>query len=429
MPFTDRQIAALKPKGQRYEKKEPGRTGLGIRVTPKGRRTWTFIYRYSGEQRRLVLGSYPAMGVAKAHKALADAKDKLELGLDPGAEVAGVREIERNAETVADLVDEYLERHARKKMSATTAAEDERVLRRDVIPEIGKLKAKEVTRRDLIRVLDVIEDRGASVLRNRVASVFSRLFMFALDRGVVEASPAVRIRRLEETSRDRFLSVAEIRSFWHGLDDADVTDPVRIALRFLLVTGQRRTEVAVTARTEIDDDEKLWHLPAARAKNGRDNLVPLPPLAWSLIEAADATRTRREPRNTNRKDRNPYDPAPSPWLFPSFRHSKSIGPHAITKALNRNREALAIGDARVHDLRRTFATWHGEMGTPAPVLSALLNHAPSNITDAVYNRATNIEPRRQAMQVWCEWLQRVIAGEQIDENVVRLSRSPRSARD
>ena len=82
----------------------PGRTGLGMRVTPTGVKTWTFRYRFEGNQRRMMSDTYPAMGMAKAHVALADAKEKLRTGGDPGAVVAEARAVERNAETVADLV-------------------------------------------------------------------------------------------------------------------------------------------------------------------------------------------------------------------------------------------------------------------------------------------------------------------------------------
>ena len=116
MPFTDRQISALKKKTQRYEVREPGRTGLGIRVTPRGEKSWTFMYRFAGKQKRMTLGGYPALSLSRAHKALADAKDKLRNGIDPGAELAEVREAERNAETMADLTAEYIERHAKPNM-------------------------------------------------------------------------------------------------------------------------------------------------------------------------------------------------------------------------------------------------------------------------------------------------------------------------
>ena len=421
MPFTDKQIAALKPKAQRYEKKEPGRIGLGIRVTPRGVKTWTFVYRCKGAQKRMVFGTYPKMGVADAHAALADARGKLRDGLDPGAILAEERQAEKEAETVAQLVEEYLERHARKTMK--TAAEDERLLRREVLPHWRGRRAKDISRRDIIRVLDIIEDRGARVTRNRVAGVLSRLYRFAMDRGIVNDSPAKGIRRLPEVKRDRFLTADEIRSFWHGLDAAGVTPVVRTALRFLLITGQRRSEVAGTPRVEIDEAEQLWLLPPGRTKSERENLVPLPPLAMRLIEDADSHRVKPTPVRLNRIDRAPYDPTPSPWLFPSTRYDKPIKPAALTHALHRNRDKLGIGDATVHDLRRTFATWHGEIGTPPEVLSALLSHSPQSITEQVYNRASILEPRRKAMTTWCSWVERVIAGETVAENVVRLRRS------
>ena len=423
MPFTDKQIAALKPKAQRYEKKEPGRTGLGMRVTPRGVKTWTFVYRFEGAQRRMVFGTYPNWGVADAHIALSDAKAKLSGGLDPGAILAEERQEEQEAETFAELVEEYLKRHASKNMKPRTAAEDERLLRREVLPDWRGRRAKDISRRNIIKLLDGIEDRGLSVTRNRVAGVLSRLYLFAMDRGIVDASPAVGIRRLPEVARERFLTADEIRSFWHGLDAADVTPAVRTALRFLLVCGQRRSEAAGAARVEIDDGEQLWRLPAVRTKSDRENLVPLPPLAMRLIEEADRHRVRLIPTRPNRIDRAPYDPTPSPWLFPSTRHGKPIEPAALTRALNRNRDRLGIGDATVHDLRRTFGTWHGEIGTPPEVLSALLNHSPKSITEQVYNRASILEPRRRAMATWCSWLERVIAGKPIAENVVTLRRS------
>jgi integrase len=423
MPFTDKQIAALKPKAQRYEKKEPGRTGLGMRVTPRGVKTWAFLYRFDGAQKRMVFGTYPKMGVADAHAALADARQKLRNNLDPGAILAEERQEEQEAETFDELVEEYLERHAKKNMKPRTAAEDERLLRREMLPDWRGRRAKDISRRDIIKLLDRIEDRGLSVTRNRVAGVLSRLYLFAMDRGIVDASPAGGIRRLPEVAREHFLEADEICSFWHGLDAADVTPAVRTALRFLLVTGQRRSETAGAARAEIDDVEQLWRLPAVRTKSDRENLVPLPPLAIRLLNEADCHRVRPIPTRPNRKDRAPYDPTPSPWLFPSTRHGKPIEPAALTRALNRNRDKLGIGDATVHDLRRTFATWNGEIGTPPEVLSALLNHGPKSITEQVYNQASILEPRRKAMTAWCSWLERVIAGEPVAENVVKLRHS------
>ena len=409
MPFTDKQIAALKPRVQRYERMEPGRTGLGMRVTPNGAKTWTFRYRFDGDQRRMVFGTYPKMGVAKAHVALADAREKLRMDIDPGAVVAEDRAAELNAETVSELIGEYVERHAKPNMKPSSAAEDERLLRREVASELGGRKAKDISRRDLIRLLDAIEDRGAPITRNRTAGVLSRLFRFGMDRGIVDASPATGIRRLDENSRDRFLTPQEIHALWHGLDDIAATPVVRAAIRFLLVTGQRRAEVAGTVRSEIDDAEALWRLPALRAKNGRENIIPLPQFAMRIVEDADKCRVRSSVR-PNRKDRVAFDATPSPYLFPSRLVGRPVKPDGITQGYIRGRDKLGVGDAVIHDLRRTFATCHGEIGTPPEILSALLNHAPTTMTAKVYNRATNIEPRRRAMEQWCDWLALVTTG-------------------
>ena len=420
MPFTDKQIAALRPKSARYEKKEPGRSGLGIRVGPKGDKSWTFVYRFDEKQRRMVFGHYPRMGVAKAHLALAKAREALRLGTDPGATLAEDRLTERNAERVADLSAEYLERHARKVMRPSSAKEDERLLNREILPYWENRRAKDITRRDCIKLLDIIEDRGAPVLRNRTAGLLSRVFRFAMDRGIIDASPATGIRRLPEQPRTRVLDREEIKSFWLGLDDASISPQVRLALKLAILTGQRRGEIAGISRDEIDDIEALWRLPAGRAKNGRENLIPMPSLAMEIIAQADAVRNLKPTKHTERRMGNQAVPASSPWLFRSSRLGKPIEPAALTRALNRNRECLKIGDATVHDLRRTFATWQAEIGTPHEVISALLNHSPSNITGQVYIHASNLQPRRIAMERWCAWLTEVIAGQKVSENVIRL---------
>lgn len=196
-----------------------------------------------------------------------------------------------------------------------------------------------------------------------------------------------------------------------------MAEPTKHALKFALVTGQRRSEVAGIARAEIDDAEALWRLPASRTKTGhktgRGNIIPLPPLAMGIIAAADAIRVRPLPARPGRKDRKPYSSEPSPWLFPSYRIGRPLEPAALSRAVNRNRPALGFdggSQPTVHDLRRTFATFHGELGTSPEILSGLLAHSPDTITRRVYDRSTNLEPKRAAMARWCQWLELVIAG-------------------
>jgi integrase len=132
----------------------------------------------------------------------------------------------------------------------------------------------------------------------------------------------------------------------------------------------------------------------------------------ALVEEADGHRVKPPPARPNRKraDGSIYTPEASLFLFSARIDGKAIEPAALTRVLNRNRGLLGIGDATIHDLRRSFATWHGEIGTPPEFLSGLLNHAPVTMTAKVYNRAANIKPKCRAMERWCDWLELVIAG-------------------
>lgn len=431
MPFTDKQVNALQPRRRRYEVPEPGRTGLGVRVTPNGTKTWTFRYRLNREQKRMVFATYPTLSLVDARLKLAEAKKMLETGQDPGASVAAAREVERAAPTVKELADAYL-LHAMETMRPATVKEDRRIIEVEILKTWRGRLARDITRRDVTTLLNAVQRRKVYVMRNRIASVITRLFMFGIDDGLIETTPAIKLRRLQkihgrkvEQSRTRFLSKEEIRAFWHNLDTVPITPSIRTALRWALLTGQRRTEVAGTPRNEIDDTAALWTIPCERTKNQNEQLLPLPPLALRLLAEADAARIRRQPTRLNRKDRVPYDPTPNPWLFPSRRHMKPITPGALTCAIDRHRAALGIGDASVHDLRRTMATWLGEMGTDKALISALLNHAPKGVTDQHYNKASMLGPKRHAINTWSAWLERVIDGESVPENVVVFARKNR----
>ena len=397
MPFTDRQVAALKPKTDRYEVKEPGRTGLGVRVTPRGEKSWTFMYRIDRKQKRMTLGLYPAMSLSRAHRALAEAKDKLRNGIDPGAELAGVREAERNAESVADLAAEYIERHAKSNMKIEGLKECERILTRDVLPYIGKIKVRDITRRDLIGILDRIADRGAPVMMNRAATVLTGMFRFARDRGLRDDNPASEMRRQKERPRERVLTMEEINELWRGLDRLQAKSILPLSIKLMLATGQRRGEVVGMQWDEIEDD--IWRLPAEQAKNGRENIIPLPPFVLGIISEIENHRVRERDNNM------------SPFLFPARVPGEHITGQAASKWVIRYRDVLGINDGTLHDLRRSFATAHGDIGTAPEIISALLNHTPTSITARVYNRAVMIEPRQRAMTRYADWLQFVIAGD------------------
>ncbi len=148
MKFTDRGVEKLRRKTTRYEVFEDGHHGFGLRVGPKGHKAWFRLYRYQGKARRVTLGTYPETSLAEAHVKQAEAEEKLEAEIDPGAEQLSLQETERLALTVAALVYEYLERYAKPKKRSWR--EDDRILQKDILPQWKHRKAKAIERDDTL---------------------------------------------------------------------------------------------------------------------------------------------------------------------------------------------------------------------------------------------------------------------------------------
>lgn len=403
MRFTDKSIRALAPKEQRFTCWEDGSTGLGVRVGTTGKRTWVFIYRFEGVPRRMTLGVFPKVGLADARLAHAAAKKQFEMGIDPGQIKVQENQTERKAETISDLIDEYMERHARPKKR--TADFDERVLRKEVEPEWGKRKAKSIRRRDVVVLLDGVADRGSPVMRNRLQSVMGRMFSVGVRRGILDANPCVDIERLRETPRSRVLDSKEIKTLWNGLGDADMSRLTQLALRLLLVTGQRRQEVTGARRAEILDAECAWYIPAERTKVLRAHKVPLSPLAMQVIQQIDDERERLA---TIRDTGNPKD---SEWLFPSPLSDRPITPASVTRAMRKNRQNMGLGNITPHDFRRTMTTKLSEFGISRFNVERLLNHTDDSTAGRHYDWNDYFEPKRQALEAWAGWLDETIYGD------------------
>jgi integrase len=400
MKLTDRQIKNLKPQADRYEVFEE--RGFGIRVAPTGRKTFIYFYRMPGEskKRRLTIGTYPTMSLAEAHRRYAEAREMVAQGVDPGSKTVSERAEERKAPTVADLANEYLEKWAKPRKRSWK--EDKRILEKDILPIWGQSKAKDITRRNVIRLLDGIVDRGAGIMANRTLATIRKMFNFAVSRDIVVISPCLAVRApAPEQRRDRVLTTDEIRALWHSLEDAKMAEGTKLALKLQLVTGQRKAEIVTATWEEIDLTDKWWTIPAEKAKNKMAHRVPLSPLAMELLQAV----------KTLVGDSN--------WLFPSPRAGKHITPEAVDHALRRpGLEALGFSFVP-HDLRRTAASHMTGMGISRLVVSKILNHVERGIT-AVYDRHSYDKEKRQALEAWGLKLKTIV--EDAENNVVPMVR-------
>jgi integrase len=398
--------------------------GLCLRVSPAGTKAWNLVYTKPGDGRRarMKIGTYPeiALGGDKgARQRARDMRAKIGDGGDPIVE----RKAAAAAQTVVNLVENYIQRHASTKRSG---AEIARRLRKNVsgydlegrpIDDrsegcIGDIRLADLHRRDITRAIDAVKDRGAGTEANRLFEDVRAMVRWARGRGDLDQNLTEGMRKPTETvERDRVLSAAEIRTMWAGLASADMRESTRRVIRLCLVTGQRVGEVAGMVTGELDLLAAIWTIPGARAKNKRDHAVPLSPMAVDLIreQLADVEAL------AVRKGR-----AASGFVFPGPGARASVTGAAIAKAVKRE-EVTKRGRATImgvepwtpHDLRRTVATHMEEAGVSPFVIGHVLNHVSAtkaSITSRVYARYSYDREKREALDIWADRLAGIVKG-------------------
>lgn len=409
--FTARGIASLPaPAKGRLEYFDVDTRGFGLRVSAGGaRRMWIVRYRIRGRKTKgmLTLGAFDPdrFGLGAARDMAKDALRAAEKGVDPAAP----KRNERHAESFKELAARWLEEYAKKRKRSWKA--DQRIIKRDLVPAIGNMKALSVKRADVRQILRTIVARGAPIMANRARELVRSIFAWAISEeiGGVEHNPCDGIARpAEEHSRDRVLSADEIRALWPALSDPPAGMPHRcaLALKLQLVTLQRKGEIVGAEWSEMDrDKERMWTIPAEKAKNGLAHRVPLSDLALDLL---------REIKKLSGDSR---------WLFPSPHGDKPMTARAVNHAVLRVSGALGIGgDFRPHDLRRSAASHMTSIGIGRFIVARILNHVERGVT-AVYDRHSYDREKRLALEAWAVRLAGIIAGEAPPSNVVEFTRA------
>ena len=292
-PFTTRLLEGLKPKATVYEVFDPSTRALALRVSPTGVKAWRLYYRQHGKLRRVTLGHFPKVGLAKARTRAQNQKADIFDGVDPVQD----RQADRASwdETVGALITAYFATPTVQRQRSWV--EKARALRRDIRPLWGDRRAQDITRRE-VRELVEQKARHAPIMANRLLAHINTLFNFALDREWVTANPAARITPPgAETPRERVLSREEIRALWQTLVMPDpaayvaakVTVPAvveREAFLVLLLTGQRLTETCQMRWPEVDLDAGWWTIPGRETKNAQPHRVFLSAPVPRPLEAA-----------------------------------------------------------------------------------------------------------------------------------------------
>lgn len=420
--LTVKSIEAVKPGSARQEIPDGGMPGLYLIVQPSGAMSWAIRYRAGNRPRKMTIGAYPLFGLARAREAASASLRAVSEGRDPGAEKKSAHEA-RAANTIEAVFDDFIARHVDPKNRASSAKENKRLIDVEIKPRWKHRQVKSITRREVITLLDGIVDRGAPYTANRVHAVLRKFFNWCLERDIVDASPIANVKApAAETTRDRVLSDDEIRLLWNAADALGW--PFGPMAKLLLLTGQRREEVAGASWSEFDleGSKPAWTIPKERAKNNQGHYVPLAPAAVEILKAL------------------PRVDGPKSFVFTTtgetsvsgFSRAKASLDAAMLgvlrgEAVKAGRDAadVSVHPWRFHDLRRTCASGMAALGHPVHVVEAVLNHRSGKISGvaAVYNRHDYAEEKCRALGAWSEAIGQ-ITGETTPNNVVKLIRRP-----
>jgi integrase len=368
-------VDKLKPTpGQQVDLFDKLVPGFGVRVSPNGSKTYFIIYRHQGRQRRLTLGRANIIGLAAARKAAKDAKALLAQNKDPALERK--RSQRPPQASFRWLVQEFVEKHA--KIKTKSWEETRRILQRDFVTIWGDRDATLIDKHDVNEVIDAIAKKHPGAANHAFAHV-RKLFNWAVQRGYIETSPCLGLTApAPSNARERVLSEAELLSVWEAA--CAMGYPYGPLIQLLILTAQRRSEVAGMEWNELNIADRLWSIPASRTKAKRATAVPLSSAAIEIIEAL--------PR------------ANSQLVFPSRTTKSAIS--GFSKWKRELDRRSGVSDWRLHDLRRTTATGLAALGIQPHLIERLLNHASAGLTPVgrIYNRFDYLGEKRGALESW-----------------------------
>jgi len=419
----------------RTEYREPG-SGLRLRVSAKGARTWLVAYwsPVGKTARRLKLGDAKTMPLSKARSAARAALTAVgEEGRDPHADRIQRREDEREERkrraedrrraaqersrrsvTFGRLAKDYVEYRRttpsgkyKRPARRTTLLQWDGMLRNHVIPTIGDLPPEDVTSEDFLHTQEVAVQKGGSSMGPRVREFLCAVWRWIEQRprglGVrlPPVSPLVGLAKVGAAAkeRERVLSPAEVWRFWKATEDEGMLGE---ALRFSLLTASRVREATELPWTEVDLAARVWRLPAVRNKSGRDRLIPLSEQAVTLLRRVQGQGGER--------------------VFGDRSH--------LAVTMDRVRSRMGGEHFEARDLRRTAATLCARLGADPFTVALVLGHAnPDTRVPAVtgaYLRWDYGEKAREALDRLGTWVEETVGRKAEPGDVVSISKGERA---
>ena len=392
-------------------------TGFGALATKTGICTYFAEYRMrgaGGSSKRVTLGRHGALTPDEARRLAKEELGKVARGADVAQERKDAR-AKLKAGTFRDLSESYFAANGKREKTGEWKSrrwkEVHAMIDQIVHPVLGAKVPDAITKFELASLINETKARSHSVAR-RLHETLRPLFAWGFECGAIKSNPMTGLRCPKpETPRDRVLDDTEIKALWQAASEQSW--PFENVIKLLLLTGQRRDEVAEMRWREMDLDKGEWTIAKERCKNGKAHTLDLCPEAVLLL---DPIGDAAVPRLRNSTD---------DFVFSTTGTTAVSGFSKVKVRIDaRMKELLGpkFQPWRIHDLRRTAASGMAALGFQPHVIERVLNHvsgAQGGLV-SVYQRHEYREERKRAIMAWGDHVMQLVSGEKAASNVVHL---------
>lgn len=389
MPLSEVKARNAKPRSKPYKLSDGD--GLFLLVTPAGGKYWRLKYYFGGKEKLLALGVYPEVGLADARERCMNARKQLAAGKDPGQEK---KESKRQARLRSGNSFEMVAREWLDNQKLAWSERHHRTTRWQietyVLPRIGNRPIAEISALEVLEMLRELEAKGILDTTHKMKQVTGRVFMYAIATGRAERNPVPDLQGALKTpvvKHRSYLTEAELPEYLKKLEAYNGSIQTKMALQMLLLTFVRTTELRAARWEEIHWKKAEWRIPAERMKMREEHIVPLSRQSIGVLRELEKVSGSRK------------------YVFPNeHKPATFMSENTMLYALYRlGYHSRATG----HGFRSTASTILHEHGFRSDVIERQLAHSERNQVKAAYNHAQYLSERREMMQWWADFLDRM----------------------
>jgi len=398
--LSDGTLRGLKPQASLY--KVADRDGLYLVVTPRGTISFRMDYRLNGRRETLTIGRYGSkdgISLLMARERCMEARKAIAQGISPAQEKQREKSRQAEAQTFGEYTKRWLAKH---RMADSTKAMRKTVIDRDILPVFQNRRMAEIGPEDLRALCAKIKGRGAPATAVIARGIVKLVFAFAAMHGEKAPNPADEVGPSSIATfvpKDRALLPSEIRLMHRLLETKATLPTIRLALRLVLLTLVRKSELIEATWDEVDFENAVWSIPKSRMKAGKPHNVYLSQQALDIFIALHTCA------------------AGSKFVLPSRYDADRCMSKATLNRVTRviaekaKESNLPLEPFTVHDLRRTGSTILNELVFNGDWIEKCLAHEEGRSSRGVYNKAEYAEQRRHTLQEWADMIDAWVAGE------------------